>query len=53
MGVSILETGAAAENHLGSWPDGGKERQSQGSPHVGHAAFLIPLPFAGTACGTF
>lgn len=47
-GVYSLETGAAAESQLGWWPDAGKERQSQGSPHVGSTA--SPPAFAGTAC---
>lgn len=38
-----LETGAAAEKQPGFWPDGGKERQSQGSPNLGYTAFPLSL----------
>lgn len=38
-----LETGAAAEKQPGFWPDGGKERQRQGSPNLGYTAFPLPL----------
>lgn len=39
---------SSAENQLGWRPDGGKERQSQGSPDVGcMVALPIPRPFPG------